>query len=117
MSSPSSVCKRGCPGGRVLVVSLLALLCGAPSSPAREVRPVRTVVLLYPEARLLPEILAVEDAIRPALDPDGAVSLYTEYLALARGTDVEYERQVIAPRRKKYASRRVDLIMPVAFPA
>jgi len=61
----------------VLVVSLLALLCGAPSSPAREVRPVRTVVLLYPEVRLLPEILAVEDAIRPALEmrPD-SVGLY-----------------------------------------
>ena len=101
----------------MLVVALLALLCGAPSSPGRVVKPVRTVVLLYPEARLLPEILAVEDAIRPALDPDGAVSLYTEYLDLARGTDVEYERQVIALLREKYASRRVDLIMPVAFPA
>lgn len=98
-------------------MALLALLCGAPSSPGRVVSPVRTVVLLYPEARLLPEILAVEDAIRPALDPDGAVSLYTEYLDLARATDVEYERQVIALLREKYASRRVDLIMPVAFPA
>ena len=101
----------------MLVVSLLALLCGAPSSPAREVRPVRTVVLLYPEVRLLPEILAVEDAIRPALDPDGAVSLYTEYLDLARATDAEYERQAIALLRDKYAGQRVDLIMPVAFPA
>jgi len=117
MSSPISLSRRRRPGGRVLVVALLALLCGAPSSPGRVVKPVRTVVLLYPEARLLPEILAVEDAIRPALDPDGAVSLYTEYLDLARGTDVEYERQVIALLREKYASRRVDLIMPVAFPA
>jgi signal transduction histidine kinase/ABC-type uncharacterized transport system substrate-binding protein len=117
MSSPISLSRRGCPGGRVLVVALLALLCGAPSSPGRVVRSARTVVLLYPEARLLPEILAVEDAIRPALDPDGAVSLYTEYLDLARTTDVEYERQVIALLREKYASRRVDLIMPVAFPA
>ena len=117
MGSPNSVSKRGCAVGRVLVVALLALLCGAPSSPAREARPARTVVLLYPEVRLLPEILAVEDAIRPALDPDGAVSLYTEYLDLARATDVEYERQVIARLRDKYASQRVDLIMPVAFPA
>ena len=117
MSSPISLSRRGCPGGRVQVVALLALLCGAPSSPGRVVKPARTVVLLYPEARLLPEILAVEDAIRPALDPDGAVSLYTEYLDLARTTDVEYERQVIALLREKYASRRVDLIMPVAFPA
>jgi signal transduction histidine kinase len=75
------------------------------------------VVLLYPEVRLLPEILAVEDAIRPALDPDGAVSLYTEYLDLARATDAEYERQAIALLRDKYAGQRVDLIMPVAFPA
>jgi len=101
----------------VLLVALLALLCGAPAGPVRMVTPARTVVLLYPEARLLPEILAVEDAIRPALDPAGAVSLYTEYLDLARATDVQYERQVIALLREKYASRRVDLIMPVAFPA
>ena len=117
MASPMSLSKRGRPGGRVLLVALLALLCGAPSSPVRVVRPARTVVLLYPEARLLPEILAVEDAIRPALDPDGAVSLYTEYLDLARATDEQYERQVIALLREKYATQRVDLIMPVAFPA
>lgn len=117
MASPMSLSKRGRPGGRVLLVALLALLCGAPSSPGRVVRPARTVVLLYPEARLLPEILAVEDAIRPALDPDGAVSLYTEYLDLARATDEQYERQVIALLREKYATQRVDLIMPVAFPA
>jgi len=67
-----SLPKRACPGGRVLLVALLALLCCAPSSPAREVGQGRIVVLLYPEARLLPEILAVEDAIRPTLDP-GAV--------------------------------------------
>jgi signal transduction histidine kinase len=101
----------------VLLVALLALLCGAPSTPVREVKPGRIVVLLYPEARLLPEILAVEDAIRPALDPDGAVSLYTEYLDLAQAGDEQYERQVIALLREKYASRRVDLIMPIAFPA
>src|SRR6266446_1255131 len=117
MSSLMSLSKHGRPGGRVLLVALLALLCGAPSSPARVVRPARIVVLLYPEARLLPEILAVEDAIRPALDPDGEVNLYTEYLDLARATDEQYERQVIALLREKYASRRVDLIMPVAFPA
>jgi signal transduction histidine kinase/ABC-type uncharacterized transport system substrate-binding protein len=100
----------------VLLVALLALLCGAPSSPALEVKQRRIVVLLYPEARLLPEILAVEEAIRPALDPEGAVSLYTEYLDLARVSDRHYEREVIDALREKYASRKIDLIMPVAFP-
>ena len=97
-------------------MALLALLCSAPSSPVREVKQGRIVVLLYPEARLLPEILAVEHAIRPTLDPDGAVSLYTEYLDLARVSDAQYERQMIAFLREKYASRKIDLIMPVAFP-
>jgi signal transduction histidine kinase len=100
----------------VLLVALLALLCGAPSSPALEMKQRRIVVLLYPEARLLPEILAVEEAIRPALDPEGAVSLYTEYLDLARVSDRHYEREVIDALREKYASRKIDLIMPVAFP-
>jgi signal transduction histidine kinase len=100
----------------VLLVALLALLCSAPSGPVRDVKHARIVVLLYPEARLLPEILAVEDAIRPTLDPDGAVNLYTEYLDLARVSDEQYERRVIAFLREKYAGRRVDLVMPVAFP-
>ena len=97
-------------------MALLALLCCAASSPVREVKPGRIVVLLYPEARLLPEILAVEEAIRPTLNPEGAVSLYTEYLDLARGSDEQYERQAIAFLREKYAGRRIDLVMPVAFP-
>jgi hypothetical protein len=92
----------------VLLVALLALLCCAPSSPAREVKQGRIVVLLYPEARLLPEILAVEDAIRPTLDPEGTVNLYTEYLDLARVSDEQYERQVIALLREKYADRDVE---------
>jgi signal transduction histidine kinase len=100
----------------VLLVALLALLCCAPSGPAAELKQGRVVVVLYPEARRLPEIVAVEDAIRPALDPEGAVNLYTGYLDLGRVADGQYERQMIAFLREKYASRKIDLIMPVAFP-
>ncbi|HSL50113.1 MAG TPA: ATP-binding protein [Candidatus Deferrimicrobiaceae bacterium] len=116
MLSPTSLPERARAGGRVLLAALLALLCVAPSSFAREAKEGRVVVLLYPEARLLPEILAVEDAIRPTLDPAGAVHLYTEYLDLSRLSDEQYEGQVITFLREKYASRRIDLIMPVAFP-
>ena len=73
-------------------------------------------MLLFPEARLLPEILAVEGAIRPTLDPEGAVNFYTEYLDLSRLSDAQDEQEMIAFLREKYASRQVDLIMPVAFP-
>ena len=62
MWSQISIAKRGSQGGRVLVVAVVALLCGAPSSPAREVRLTRTVVLLYQEVRLLAEIVAVGPA-------------------------------------------------------
>ena len=116
MLSLLSLPQRASPGRRVLLVALLALLCCASSSPARELKPARIVVLLYPEARLLPEILAVEDAIRPTLDPEGSVNLYTEYLDLGRVPDAQYERQVIAFLREKYGKQRIDLIMPVALP-
>ena len=116
MVSLMSLPERARAGGRVLLLALLALFCCAPSSPVPQVKHARIVVLLYPEARLLPEILAVEDAIRPTLDPDGAVNLYTEYLDLARVSDERYEHRVIAFLREKYANRKVDLIMPVAFP-
>jgi signal transduction histidine kinase len=111
-----SVPERARPGRRVLLLALLALLCCASSSPARDAKRAKIVVLLYPEARLLPEILAVEGAIRPTLDPEGAVSFYTEYLDLSRLSNAQDEQQMIAFLREKYASRRVDLIMPVAFP-
>jgi len=116
MLSLLSLPERASPGRRVLLVALLALLCCASSSPARELKPARIVVLLYPEARLLPEILAVEDAIRPTLDPEGSVNLYTEYLDLGRVSDAQYERQMIAFLREKYGKQRIDLIMPVALP-
>ena len=111
-----SVPERARPGRRVLLLALLALLCCASSSPARDAKRARIVVLLFPEARLLPEILAVEGAIRPTLDPEGAVNFYTEYLDLSRLSDTQDEQQMIALLREKYASRQVDLIMPVAFP-
>ena len=111
-----SVPERARPGRRVLLLALLALLCCASSSPARDAKRARIVVLLFPEARLLPEILAVEGAIRPTLDPEGAVNFYTEYLDLSRLSDAQDEQQMIAFLREKYASRQVDLIMPVAFP-
>lgn len=111
-----SVPERARPGRRVLLLALLALLCCASSSPARDAKRARIVVLLFPEARLLPEILAVEGAIRPTLDPEGAVNFYTEYLDLSRLSDAQDEQEMIAFLREKYASRQVDLIMPVAFP-
>ena len=116
MLSLLSLPERASPGRRVLLVALLALLCCASSSAARELKPARIVVLLYPEARVLPEILAVEDAIRPTLDPEGSVNLYTEYLDLGRVSDAQYERQMIAFLREKYGKQRIDLIMPVALP-
>ena len=116
--------KRICSGGKALLwvpfalLVLLALMCSPPSTPASEVAERKTVVLLYPDARLLPEPLAVEQAIRSTLAPavEGGIDFYTEYLDLSLSPEDSRERQLTRFLRQKYEARKVDLIIPVAFP-
>ena len=90
-------------------------------SPARGVDlPERkTVVLLYPDPRLLPESIAVEQGIRSTLEPAVAsgIDFYTEYLDLALLSEDRSKRLVMQFLRQKYQGRKVDLVIPVAFPA
>ena len=116
--------KRRRPGGKafrwvpIARLALLALLCSPLSTPASEVAERKTVVLLYPDARLLPEPLAVEQAIRSTLAPavEAGIDFYTEYLDLSLFPEDSRERQLTRFLRQKYEARKIDLIIPVAFP-
>ena len=109
------------PGWKALLwapFALLVLLFSPPSTPASDVAERKTVVLLYPDARLLPEPLAVEQAIRSTLEPavEAGIDFYTEYLDLSLLSEDRSERQLIRFLRQKYKDRKIDLIIPVAFP-
>ncbi len=113
--------KRRPPGGKALLwapFALLVLLCSPLSTPASDVAERKTVVLLYPDARLLPEPLAVERAIRSTLEPavEAGIDFYTEYLDLSLLSEDRSERQLTRFLRQKYKGRKIDLIIPVAFP-
>ena len=77
------------------------------------------MVLLYPDPRLLPESIAVEQGIRSTLEPALAsgIDFYTEYLDLGLVTEDRSERLTTRFLRQKYHGRKVDLVIPVAFPA
>jgi len=78
----------------------------------------KTVVLLYPDSRLLPETIAVEQGIRSTLEPAVASGLdfYTEYLDLGLVSEDRSEQLLTRFLRQKYQGRKVDLVIPVAFP-
>ena len=101
-------------------------LCGllvfpAYPSPAHgaDVPERKTVVLLYPNPRLLPESMAVEQGLRSTLEPAVAsgVDFYTEYLDLGLAAEDPKEQLLTRFLRQKYQGRKVDLVIPVAFPA
>jgi signal transduction histidine kinase len=79
----------------------------------------KTVVLLYPDPRLLPESIAVEQGVRATLEPALAsgIDFYTEYLDLGLLSEDRSERLLTRFLRQKYQGRKVDLVIPVAFPA
>ena len=90
-------------------------------SPARgvDLQARKTVVLLYPDPRLLPESIAVEQGIRSRLERAVAsgIDFYTEYLDLGLLAEDSSKRLVTRYLRQKYQGRKVDLVIPVAFPA
>lgn len=98
---------------------VLAFLSFPPHARGADLPERKTVVLLYPDPRLLPESIAVEQGIRSTLEPAVAsgIDFYTEYLDLGSLSEDRGERLMTRFLRQKYQGRKVDLVIPVAFPA
>src|SRR6266850_2589251 len=98
---------------------MLALLSFPSPTSGAELQGRKTVVLLYPDPRLLPESIAVERGIRSTLEPAVAsgIDFYSEYLDPALLSEDRVKRLVKRFLRHKYQGRKVDLVIPVAFPA
>lgn len=98
---------------------IFILLSFPPLAPGADLPERKTVVLLYPDPRLLPESIAVEQGIRSTLEPALASGLdfYTEYLDLGLVSEDRGEQLLTRFLRQKYQGRKVDLVIPVGFPA
>jgi signal transduction histidine kinase len=98
---------------------MLALLSFPPPAPAADILERKAVVLLYPDPRLLPESIAVEQGIRSTLEPalGAGIDFYTEYLDLGLLAADRSEPLLTGFLRHKYQGRKVDLVILVAFPA
>src|SRR3970040_403274 len=83
--------------------------------PAREaVLPEqKTVVLLYPDPRLLSESIAVEQGIRSTLEAAVAsgIDFYTEYLDLGLLSEDRSERLLTRFLRQKYQGRKGEPVI------
>ncbi len=99
---------------RVLLPSLLALLLLTPVAPAAERDEQKSVLLLYQESKLLPAVTIVDQEIRSTLQSGsaGPIRFYSEYLDASWFPDEKLERELVVFLRHKYASRKLDLVIP-----
>ena len=97
--------------GRLAAGVLLVLVTAAPvvaDEPRRF-----NVLLLYPEPRLGPAVIAVDEAFRSALEArvGGAVYFYTEWVDVTLYPDNVPQLELRDLLVRKYAGRRLDLVL------
>src|SRR5881296_3633115 len=115
MIAPRSLRARALGRKRTAVAcALVAIVCLASASAADEVAEGKTVLLLYGESRLLPSIVAADEAIRETLTARSPrpITFHTEYLeSLAELHGASFEPELARLLRKKYAHAKPDVII------
>ena len=95
-------------------VGCLILLCMSLSvAPSAVADPVRNVLVIYSDNRLLPANLEVDAALREALvgPTKSGVELYTEFLDRSRFAGAEYEATTSAYLAEKYANALPEVVV------
>src|SRR5262249_22210184 len=105
---------------RVWLALVVGLLSGWFAGAARGSDPGRMVLVLHPDANdARPGNVLVDRAIRSALAkgaPTG-IEVNSEPREVTRSTDPAYPRQVAEFLRRKYAGRKIDLVIASLTPA
>lgn len=94
--------------------ALLAGLLIAPTSAAADQLPSKLVVVLYPEPNDgRPGNVLADRGLRAefAAGEPGRIEIHNEYLDLSRFPGAEYQEDLAAFLRRKYAGRKVDLVI------
>src|SRR3954468_18928202 len=101
--------------GRIvrLVVAILAFASTARAADEK------TALTVYAEARTLPVIVTLDQAIRTTLQARTAspIHLQNEYLDLSWFGGPKAEELLARLLKEKYAGRKIDLVMPCGEPA
>ena len=90
-----------------------------PPAPGADLPARKTVVLLYPDPRLLPESIAVEQGIRSRLRAGRRIGHRTSAPNISISgplSEDSSKRLVTRFLRQKYQGRKVDLVIPVRVP-
>jgi signal transduction histidine kinase len=96
------------------LLALLALLCFGSCARASSPENTRLVVMLFPEANDgRPGNLLVDQALRATFRAGSSehVEIHNDYLDISRFSDADYQRLQIALLRRKYAGRKIDLVI------
>ncbi len=104
--------------GRVVTFALLALLPLLAAPPARaEAR--KSVLILYDEDKDLPGLATIHQSLREgftaALKDD--IELFSESMNLSQFRAASHERALVDHYRRKYAGKKLDLIIAVMGPS
>ena len=97
--------------GLAVVLVVLLAAPGAAEDPRRV-----NVLLLYSEPRVVPSIVAIDEAFRSTLEArlGGGVYFYTEFLDVSLFIDNVPQRELRDLLIRKYAGRRLDLVVAVS---
>jgi ABC-type uncharacterized transport system substrate-binding protein len=103
----------------IFLLSFLAWLPADHLAAAAPSKPAKKILLLYSYQSVVPANLEWDGGIRAALKGTATEPLefFTEYLDLARFPDESYLHSLINLLQSKYTRRKIDLLIPVGFPA
>ena len=105
---------------RIGAIGLSALLCLVPcAAPAAGAEGTRRVMVLYPVSDRQPGILAFDQSLRATFQSSTYrnIEIYNEYLDAVRFNDDRYQEQLAEFLRRKYAGRKLDVIIPALGPS
>jgi len=112
MIAPRSLRARALGRKRTAVAcALVAIVCLASASASDEIAEAKTVLLLYGESRLLPSIVAADEAIRATLTARSPrpITFHTEYLeSLSGRPGASFEPELAPPRAGEVQRIAID---------
>jgi signal transduction histidine kinase len=96
------------------VCFLACVLAFAPAASSATIQPTKLVVVLYPEAyNGSPGNTLSDQGLRAVFGADKQVriEIHNEYLEVSRFPEADYPQELTAYLRRKYAGRKVDLVI------
>ncbi len=113
------------PGGpkpprRLRIASLFWVALGlVPGAQAADLKGVRRIVVVYPVSDGQPGVIRLDRSLRATLKSSSreTIEIYNEYLDAARFATPEYQSRLADFLRRKYADRKIDLVIPALGPS